>query len=159
GLSFRSSLVGALGWDLQRAQEFAACRAYLRATVERYPHDAWLHHDLAAACKYVQPPDFAEALRHHSVASGLRPDSAWYHITVATDYADLGSYDRAIAAYRKGISLSPSSYAGLANLWMGEALLKKEDWAAAITALREAVRLLPEQEARMFLPSAYANLG
>ena len=50
GLSFRSTLVGALGRDLQQAKEFAACRAYLRAAVDRYPHDAWLHHDLAVAC-------------------------------------------------------------------------------------------------------------
>src|SRR5262249_35195552 len=100
-----------------------------------------------------------EALRHDAVASGQRPDSAWILINVAQDYAGLGSYDRAIVAYRKGISLSPSIFAGLANLWMGEALLKKEDWEAAIAAFREAIRLLSERRMTFYLPNAYANLG
>jgi len=42
---------------------------------------------------------------------------------------------------------------------MGEALSKKKDWEAAIAALREAIRLLPERPARMYLPSAYLALG
>src|SRR5262249_54080174 len=106
----------------------------------------------------VQPPDFAEALRHDSVASGQRPDSAWFHFMVASDYAGLGSYDRAIAAYRKVIAMSPF-YTGIAHLWMGEALSKKKDWEAAIAAIREAIRLLPERGSQMFLTSAYLALG
>jgi tetratricopeptide (TPR) repeat protein len=156
GLSFRSSLVGALGQDLQLAKEFAASRAYLRAAVERYPHDPWLHFALAAACKYDQPPDFAEALRHDAAASGLRPDAASFHRMVAMDYAALGSYDRAIAAYRKVIAMAPG-HADLANFWMGEALSKKKDWAAAIVAYREAIRLLPRGS--QYLSTAHVNLG
>jgi tetratricopeptide (TPR) repeat protein len=151
GLSFRSSLVGALDRDLIKANEFAACRAYLRAAVERYPHDAWLHFDLAFACKSVQPPDFAEALRHDSLASGLRPDCALFHLWVGGDYAELGSYDRAIAAYRKVVSLAPLGYDSVANLLIGNALSKKGDWAGAIPAFREAIRL--------GLPTAYLGLG
>jgi tetratricopeptide (TPR) repeat protein len=156
GLSFRSSLVGALDRDLHQAKEYAACRAHARAAVERYPHNEWLHADLATACKMVLPPDFAEALRHDSVASGQRPDSAWFHLMVGVDYAGLRSYDRAIAAYRRVISLSPY-YARLANLWMGDALLKKKDSEAAIAAFREAIRLLPRGS--QHLSMAHMKLG
>jgi tetratricopeptide (TPR) repeat protein len=106
----------------------------------------------------MAPPNHAEALRHDSAASVLQPDGAWFHLVVGKDYAELGAYDQAIAAYRKVISLSPF-YTGFAQLWMGEALSKKKDWEAAIAALREAIRLLPERRAQMFLLSAYLALG
>jgi hypothetical protein len=59
-------------------------------------------------------------------------------------------------AHQKGIS---PFYTGIANLWMGEALSKEKDWEAAIAALREAIRLLPERRAQIYLPSAYLALG
>src|SRR5262249_22208080 len=157
------TLVGAMGRDLIEANESQACRDYLRAAVDRYPHDPWLHNDLGTACTGVAEPDesqseCAEALRHHSVASGQRPHGAWVHLMVAVDYEHLGSYDRAIAAYRKVISLSPF-FAGIANLWMGEALLKKQDWEAAIAALREAIRLLKGPRAPTHLATAHVYLG
>jgi tetratricopeptide (TPR) repeat protein len=77
---------------------------------------------------------------------------------VGSDYASLGSYDQAVASYRKAASLS-SFYSGIANYWMGQALSKKKDWDGAITALREAILLLPERRAEMYLPAAYYDLG
>src|SRR5262249_41703715 len=139
-------------------EEHRTCQAYLRAAVDRYPHDAWLHNDLTQACGASEPPDHAEALRHHSAASALRPDSAWFLLMIGSDFARLGAYDQAIAAYRKLISLSPF-YNGIANLWLGEALSKKKDWEAAIAALREAIRLLPERRAEMYVPWAHLDLG
>src|SRR5262249_47562827 len=68
-LSFQSSVVIALGQDLVRVEESATSRAYLRAAVERSPHDAWLHSDLARVCGAMKPPAYAEALRHYSAAS------------------------------------------------------------------------------------------
>jgi serine/threonine protein kinase/tetratricopeptide (TPR) repeat protein len=156
-LRFQPTVVKALGWDLTRAKECAACRAYLRAAVARYPQDAWLHNDLATTCQRVNPPAHAEALRHISAASALQPESAWFLLMVAYEYAQLGSYDQAVAAYRKTIAMSPF-YAGIGNLWMGEALIKKKDWDGAIPALREAIRLLPERRAHAYLRSAHANL-
>ena len=50
-------------------------------------------------------------------------------------------------------------YTGIAHLWMGEVLVKKKDWEAAIAALREAIRLLPERRALMYVPTAYLALG
>ncbi|HKB34985.1 MAG TPA: tetratricopeptide repeat protein, partial [Gemmataceae bacterium] len=156
GLSFRSLLANAVGWDLDQAQQHAACQSYLRAAIDRYPHDPWLHSGLADACSRLVPADHAEALRHHSAASALQPDSAYFHLMVATEYADLGSYDQAIAVYRKVISRFPV-YGGYANLQMGNALSKKEDWSGAIAAFREAIRLLSEQQ-QSYLTSAYENL-
>ncbi len=157
-LGFRSTLVGAMGRDLLNARERRACQAYLRAAVDRYPHDAWLHNDLATACNALEPADRAESLRHYSAASALRPDCAWFLVMVARSYADLGADDQAIAAYRKVIAMSPF-YTGIAHLWMGEALSKKKDWEAAIAAIREAIRLLPERRALSFVPGAYVALG
>jgi tetratricopeptide (TPR) repeat protein len=77
---------------------------------------------------------------------------------VASNYAALGAYDQAIAGYRKVIAMSPF-YTAHAHLWMGAALSKKKDWGAAIAALREAIRLLPERRVQMLLPSAYLALG
>src|SRR5262249_1957998 len=42
-LGFRSTLVGAMGRDLLHAKDHRACQAYLRAAVDRYAHDIWLH--------------------------------------------------------------------------------------------------------------------
>jgi tetratricopeptide (TPR) repeat protein len=107
----------------------------------------------------VVPPDHAEALRHLSAASALRPDSANGLYLVAKEYAQLGAYDQAITAYRKVIAMCPL-ITGLAHLWMGEALSKKKDWEAAIAEIREAIRLLPEQRAPMsVLSSGYGALG
>src|SRR5262249_51220174 len=117
GLGFRSTLVAALGRDLLEAQEDPACQAYLPAAVDRYPPDTWLRDNLALVCTIVVPPDRAEALRHHSAASVLLPDSAWFLVIVGRDYAELGAYDQAIAAYRKVIAMSPF-FSGIAHLWM-----------------------------------------
>jgi tetratricopeptide (TPR) repeat protein len=156
--SFQSTLFNNLGRDLVQANEFAACRTYLRAAVDRSPHDAWLQYDLARVCWQVQPPDYAEALRHDSAASVQRPDCAWFHLMVGHDYAELRSYDQAVAAYRKMSALS-SFYSGLANLWTGHALLKKKDWDGANVALREAIRLLQDWRQQMMLPLAHLDLA
>jgi serine/threonine protein kinase/tetratricopeptide (TPR) repeat protein len=158
GLGFRSRLVADLGRDLLEADEHRACQAYLRAAVDRYPHDVWLHGDLAIVCGKVQPPNHAEALRHYSAASVLQPDSVWFLIMVASHYAELGAYDQAIASYRKVIARS-SLYRGIAHLWMGDALSKKKDWEAAIATIREAIRLLPEGRADIYVPQAHRDLG
>jgi tetratricopeptide (TPR) repeat protein len=156
GLGFRSTLVRCVARDLERAREYRATQAYLRAAVDRYPHDAWLHEDLARVCGRVEPPDHAESLRHHSAASALQPNSAFFHLMAGVDYAELEAYDQAIAVYRKVIAQSPF-YTSIADLWMGRALSKKKDWDAAITALREAIRLLPDRRAQ-YIPSAYLEL-
>jgi tetratricopeptide (TPR) repeat protein len=106
----------------------------------------------------VVPPDHAEALRHHSAASALRPDRATLLFMVGKAYADLGAYDQAIAAYRKAIAMS-HPFSGRPQFYMGEALSWKKDWEAAIAALREAIRRLPEEGPQALVPDAYFALG
>jgi serine/threonine protein kinase/tetratricopeptide (TPR) repeat protein len=151
GLSFRASLVEALGWDLVNAKECAACRTFLRAAVDRYPHDASLHVALSWACMRMQPPDHAEALRHWSAASVLRPDSGLFHLWIGFTYTQLGAYEDALAAYGKAIALHPDS--AIPYEWMGQTLSKKKDWEGAITAFREAIRLRPDN------PATHRQLG
>jgi serine/threonine protein kinase len=148
GLSFRSILANALARDLREAGVFSACRTFLRAAVDRYPHDVFLHYDLFEICLRVQPPDYAEALRHLSAASVQRPDSGLLHLQIGTCYAALEAYDNAIAAYRKAIALRPDSSYAIER--MGEALLKKKDWDGAITAFRDAVRVSPKNSFARF---------
>lgn len=150
-LEFRSGLVAALGRDLQGVGQYSAMRALLRTAIERYPRDAWLHFDLAYSARSLQPPDYAEALRHMSAATVLRPDSALFQLYLGEYYAKLGSYDRAISAHRQAIRLRPDS----ANMhrWLGRFLLNRKDWNGAIAAFREAIRLKPDDSA------GYVGLG
>jgi len=148
GLSFRSTLANALGRDLREAKQYSACRTFLRAAVDRYPHDVFLHYDLFGICLQMQPPDYAEALRHISAASVQRPDSGLFHVQIGACYAFLESYDNAIAAYRKTIALRPDSSYALEC--MGEAFSKKKDWDGAVAAFRDAVRVDPKNSPAFF---------
>jgi tetratricopeptide (TPR) repeat protein/tRNA A-37 threonylcarbamoyl transferase component Bud32 len=144
-LTFRSGLINDLARNLSNQNQHEASRAFLRAAVERYPHDIWLHHDLYEACEHSLPPDHAEALRHVSAALALRPDSTYFQYQLGTTYANLESYDNAIAAYRK--TIADGQYSGFAHLGLGQALLKKENWDGAIAAFRETARLQPKAAA------------
>jgi tetratricopeptide (TPR) repeat protein len=145
GLSFRAPLVGALARDLDQAKQPAAGRALLRAAVERYPHDVWLHAHLAAVCRQMRPPDNAEALRHAAAASALRPDSARFHSDVGDYYLALGANESAVVACRRAIALDPDG-TYWAYLVMGSALEKLQDLDGAAAAYREAHRRYPDLE-------------
>ncbi len=138
GLSFRSTLLIALARDLTAVNEPSACRKFLRAAVDRYPHDVWLQYELYTNCAASQPQ---EALRHISAASVQWPDCGCFHMQIGLCYASLERYDEAVAAYHKAASLYANP--GLAYYFQGEALRDKKDLDGAIAALREAVRLLP----------------
>ena len=143
-LTFNAKLVAALGRDLRVYNQWAATRDLLRTAVDRYPHDVWLHFDLALACQWSQPPDRHEALCHYSMASVQEPNSAFFHHRLGGIYATLGALDQAEAAYRKGISLSPT--AAVLHGSLGDVLMGKRDRDAAITSYREAIRLDPKYD-------------
>jgi serine/threonine protein kinase len=144
GLSFRSTLAAAVGRDLLRAKQHAACRTFLRAAVDRYPYDAWLHNDLHRVCRDMRPPDLVEALGHISAASALRPDSAVFHHSVGDCYLALGSIDQAVVAHRKASALRPES--AVEHLFLGNALSEARDWDGAVAAFRAALRLRPDDQ-------------
>jgi tetratricopeptide (TPR) repeat protein len=159
GIGFRSTLVGALGRDLWRTKQYDVCRRFLRAAVDRYPQDVWLHCDLCRVC--LEPPHYAEALRHASAACTLRPDSAPLQVLLGWVYQHVGSRDQSIAAYRKASALSPD-YA-VPYRFLVPVLLAEKDWEGAIAPAREAIRLSPEPElavqARRNLAVALTNAG
>jgi eukaryotic-like serine/threonine-protein kinase len=140
-LNFRPTLLGALGADLLRAKQHAACQTFLRAAVDRHPHDVWLHYDLYLACRDARPSDDVGALRHLSAASARLHDSPMFHQRLGTCYAALGSRDQSVAAFRKAIALDPDSSS--AHTALGYALRGKNAWDGAVAAFREAVRLSP----------------
>jgi serine/threonine protein kinase/tetratricopeptide (TPR) repeat protein len=142
GLSFRSTLVHALGRDLLRAKQYAACRSFLRAAVDRYPHDVWLHHDLFNVCQYGKAPDYAEALREASARSVLRPDSVKFHYDVGDCYIGLKSYDHAVVAFRKAIRLNPNYLWAHVNL--GYSLGRTDRHAEALQVVLDALRQHPD---------------
>ena len=141
GLKFRSTLASALGRDLVRVKQHAACRTFLREAIERYPHDVWLHYDLYRVCQTMRPQANAEALRHISAASVQRPRCALFHFHVGGCYYALGSYDQAVAAQRRAIKLGSDSY--FAHVALGFSLLATKDWDGAAAELRTAIPLLP----------------
>jgi tetratricopeptide (TPR) repeat protein len=140
-LSFSSHLINGLARNLRDVKQFAACRTLLRAAAERCPHNEWMHFDLADICLRMNPPEYAEALRHCSAAALLRPDSAVFRLRLGDCYAGLGSYAQAAACYRKSIELGHGAVVGY--LQLGKALEKQKDWDGAVAAVREAIRLQP----------------
>ncbi len=145
GLSFGSKISGSLFQSLRDARQFAVCRTLLRAAAERFPHEEWFHFELAGLCLDMQPPEYAEALRHSAAATLLRPDSAVFRLRLGDCYAGLGSYAQAAGCYRKSIELGHGAVVGYLHL--ADALAKKKDWDGALAAVREAIRLQPRNAA------------
>jgi tetratricopeptide (TPR) repeat protein len=158
GLSFRANLVGALGRDLFRAKQYKASQAFLRSAVDRYPHEIWLHYDLTLVCGTMKPPEHTEALRHMAAVCVLRPDSPLFHALLGEEYEALNSYDQAVTAYRKAISLAPGWYFGHRSL--GGVLLTMKDGDGAVAAFRESMRLQPNEAAtHVYLGNALNSTG
>ena len=157
-LALNSKLVSALGRDLSGYNQPDAGRTLLRAAVDRYPHDVWLHFDLALACMASQPPELQEALSHYSAASVQQPDSSFFLHYVGGMYNRLGALDQAEAAYRKGIALSPT--AAVLHRALGDVLDRKRNPDGAIASYREALRLDPNfTEAHVRLGMVLARSG
>jgi tRNA A-37 threonylcarbamoyl transferase component Bud32/tetratricopeptide (TPR) repeat protein len=120
GLSFRSTLVRALGQDLRARRQEPGCRAYLRTAVDRYPRDVWLRLDLAQVCT-----DDAEALQHLLAASLLRPNSDLIYLRLGSCYVRLGLREQAVAAFNKALALRPDSVSVRNSVTAGLSALNK----------------------------------
>jgi serine/threonine protein kinase/tetratricopeptide (TPR) repeat protein len=156
-LSLRPPLARALGRDLWWRGWRGPAHTYLRAAVERYPHDVWLRYDLGAACMALQSPDYAEAVQHLAVASVLRPGNAAFHLELSRCYTRLGSHERAETAAREAFSLRPDSAiaratlaSSLSKMRARQALFRwfEGKWERVATSegapFREAVRVVME---------------
>jgi tetratricopeptide (TPR) repeat protein len=139
-LTFRSQLINALGRDLQIARRYDACRALLRAAVARYPHDIWLHHDLAITAFVASPPDYLDALR--CSAAALRPDSFYFQLQMGECYQGLASYDHALECYRRALALKPES--AYAHSQASRALYQQKKFVEGLEFALEGLRLAPK---------------
>jgi tetratricopeptide (TPR) repeat protein len=77
----------------------------LRQVRQRYPGDFWINHELAAFLSRGGPAHLEEALRYHTVAAALRPESFLAHLNLGDALAKKGLLDEAIAEFREAIRL------------------------------------------------------
>ncbi len=141
-LTFRSPLINDLGRNLRDAGQYDACRALLRAAVARYPHDIWLHNDLAVAASMTSPPDYLDALRYSAAAAALRPDSLLFQVQMGDCFQSLASYDHALECYRTAIALQPES--SYAHVRASRALYQQKKFAEALEFSLEGLRRSPK---------------
>jgi tetratricopeptide (TPR) repeat protein len=135
-----------------------------RRAIERNPSSKQARYALATALTRLDRRDEAkpefdaferlqaaetEATTRQMTVNGLRREAA--------ARSDSGEYDRAVAALRKVLELSPS--AASSQLELGVALLKAGQTAEAVDHLQLAARLEDSLEVHDQLTSAYAALG
>src|SRR5262249_19882298 len=128
--------------------------ALLRRAQQRYPDDFWVNVDLAIAlyasvfptgedrpAREEELPALHEAIRFHTAALALRPQSPLVHHNLGVALYANKDPDGAIACYRKALALDPQL--GPAHRNLGAALAAKGDLAGAITHFKKALALDP----------------
>jgi tetratricopeptide (TPR) repeat protein len=115
--------------------------AVLRQAQQRYPNDFWLNHELAVHLSDAQPE---EALRFHTAAVAIRPQSPGAHLNLGSALYRKGRLDEAIAEYREALHLN-TNYA-TAHLSLGWALAEKGQLDEAIAEHLVALRIKPDAE-------------
>jgi serine/threonine-protein kinase len=130
----------------------------LRRVQRRHPSDFWINSELGYQLMRTSPRRPDEALRFHSVAVGLRPQSPGAHHNLGHALQALGRFEEAIAAYRKAIELQPAYAYAHNNL--GNSLIASGRAEQGITHLRKATELQPGYaEAHSNLGMALLDLG
>jgi tetratricopeptide (TPR) repeat protein len=79
----------------------------LRRAHQHYPGDFWVNLDLGIFLSTVTPPDLEGAVRYHTAAVALRPDSPGTRYNLGNALQAKGQLDEAIACYRQAIALDP----------------------------------------------------
>jgi tetratricopeptide (TPR) repeat protein len=130
----------ALAWTLQRAQLGDRALQMLRDGQSFYPGDFWLSLELGGTSDARK--DHADAVRYHSVAVSLRPESSAAHNNLGNALLHQGQLDDAVAEYRKAIALDPKFAAAHYNL--GGALHDQKKLGEAVGAYHTALELDPK---------------
>jgi tetratricopeptide (TPR) repeat protein len=123
----------------------------LRQAQERHPDDFWANHQLAIYLHESRPPRLDEAVRYHTAAVALRPQSPGARLHLGNALRDRGDWDGAIAQYRAALHLK-ADYAE-AHLGVGNVLHDKGLLDEAVAEYREALLLKPD------FPDAHSNLS
>ena len=116
--------------------------AYFEETLRLSPDFAEAHNNLGAALAQL-PGRLEEAIAHYQEAVRLKPNYVSAHNNLGLAWARTpGRQDEAIAQFEEAVRLQPGFAMGWYNL--GLSLLYVGKTPAAVAALREAVRLAPD---------------
>ncbi|HKB03667.1 MAG TPA: tetratricopeptide repeat protein, partial [Gemmataceae bacterium] len=141
-----------LNLHFRQPPEAEAAARLLRAGLDYYPSDFWLHYELCTvSLRRMNPPRLDVAIRHGTAAVALRPRIARAHYELAYGLYRHGDLSRAEAECREAVHLDPGfvwSHFDLASV-----LRAKGDLDGALAAGREAVSVDPTN------PSTYIGLG
>ncbi len=128
-------------WDPKGALDF------LRDAQRKHPGDLWIHHYVAHACVYSNPPLWEEAIRARMAIVALRPESAHAWSQLAYVYVASEQHADAIDAYARSLTLDSTSF--VPHMQFGMAQVAVGDEARARAAY-EAIEL-DEPNLPMFL--------
>lgn len=103
---------------------------------------------------YLFAKNYPEAVKACKKAIGISPERFANHLLIARAYSEVGRYDEAAAAYLESIRVQRESFfARFQYEELGGLYMKTKQYALAIKAFNDVIRLYPEDS------SAYAYLG
>ena len=95
--------------------------------------------------------DLAEAVKHYTKLTMLKPSEGRFHTNIGAIYNRLGEHQKACDALRKAIQRDKKCAESYYNLGIAQRKLKQN--AMAVSAYKEAIKLNPS------MAEAYQNLG
>lgn len=134
-----------LGLLYSRRQEYEKAIQQFKTVLASQPLNVSVNNNLAVTC-YLNG-DFKEAVRLLSKVQKISPNRKVYN-NLALAYFQLGHYDKAMEAFKRGSEDSAVAYNN-----MGYELLTSKKYKEAITAFEKAIALNPK-----FYPSAQKYL-
>lgn len=142
----RLRAVARLAYD---CRDHVRARHYAGLALEADANCADAHHlvgliDFYHAGGAASPSVRAEAVASLHKAVELSPQRADYQLELALACHELHQLPEAIAAYRRALQLEPSAYAWQ---WLGRCLLAVDSFDEAAEAFRQALILMPGDEA------------
>jgi serine/threonine protein kinase/tetratricopeptide (TPR) repeat protein len=137
------AMVYLLAHALKEQGSVGKAMAVLEAAHRLYPADFWLNDTLGYFNNTaVNPPRYAEALRFHTAALAVRPDSARAHLCVGDVLMRMNRPDEALAQLSRAIELDPSCAAAWDG--RGQAHAQMGQWQRAIADCSQAIELCPD---------------
>jgi tetratricopeptide (TPR) repeat protein len=118
------------------------------------PNDPTIHYYLGVAYHRKDAPD--RAIKSFQKAISLKPDYSEAHHYLGIIYMDVKQWDMAIAAFDRALSNILYDNPGISLLNKGIALHQKGDYAKAVLAYQEALRM---RDVRTLIPVIEKDMG
>jgi serine/threonine-protein kinase len=148
------SVVYLLAYALRDLGAGAKAIALLEASHRLHPDDFWLNDTLGYfSHTAIVPPRLAEALRYHTAALAIRPQSVDAHVCVASVLLRMNRSVEALTEYSRAIELDPSLW----GAWVcrGEAYGQLGQWREAIADCSKSIELFPNPRSLAWSFRAY----